>query len=84
MAELTLALPGAMNPSGARSDEQLIGLWLHNRSVHTAKAYLGDVKRFLDFVGKPLGMVTVADVQAFDDSILNFADASRSREGTSC
>ena len=53
----------------AETDEQLIALWLHNRSKHTQRAYRSDVRRFLDFVGKPLGEVTLADVQSFADAL---------------
>lgn len=79
MSEITLALPETITPSGAKSDEQLIGLWLHNRSEHTSRAYQADVGKFLAFVGKPLRAVTLADVQAFENSITSLADTSRSR-----
>lgn len=63
----------------ASTDTQLLALWLHGRSLHTRRAYGGDVKRFLAFVGKPLRRVTLADVQGFSDSLLGLAPASRGR-----
>ena len=55
----------------AHNDEQVIVLWLHNRSPHTQKAYTSDVIRFLKYVGKQLGIVTLGDLQAFADSLKN-------------
>ena len=40
--------------SRASSDDQLIALWLHGRSVHTQRAYRADVARFRRGAGKPL------------------------------
>jgi site-specific recombinase XerD len=60
------------------SDEQLIAVWLHGRSEHTARAYRADVERFRRMTGKPLAAVTLADLQAFADT-LEGAQASRYR-----
>jgi integrase/recombinase XerD len=57
----------------------LIALWLHGRSPHTKRAYEADVGRFLALVGRPLGQVTLGDLQDFDDSLQNLAPASRAR-----
>lgn len=52
------------------TDEQLIALWLHERSRHTIRAYREDVKRLRAFVGwKPLRLVTLRDLQAFADTL---------------
>ena len=40
------ALPTAPALPQAHSDDQLIGIWLHGRSVHTQRAYRADVARF--------------------------------------
>jgi site-specific recombinase XerD len=61
------------------NDAQLIALWLHGRSTHTARAYLADVTRFLAGAGKPLTAVTLADLQAFADTLGDLAPASRYR-----
>jgi len=63
----------------ARSDAQLIEIWLHGRSPHTRRAYAGDVARFRAGISKPLPLVTLGDLQNFADSLLNLAPASRYR-----
>lgn len=63
----------------ADNDEQVIRLWLHEKSEKTQLAYSNDVKRFLDFVGKPLNAVTIGDIQAFVDSLSDYAPASKTR-----
>src|SRR5919109_1922930 len=47
------------------NDPRLVELWLSLKvSPHTRRAYRADVERFQAFVRKPLGLVTLADVQA--------------------
>jgi integrase/recombinase XerD len=58
-------------------DDTLIRLWLHGRSPHTQRAYAKDTRRFLAFVGKPLGAVTLGDLQAFADSLTDLAPSSQ-------
>lgn len=70
------AIAGEVVPSSA--DVTLLGLWLHGRSPHTIRAYRRDLARFVAFVGKPLGAVTLGDLQAFADT-LSGADSSRGR-----
>jgi integrase/recombinase XerD len=36
------------------ASEQLLNMWLHGKSVHTADYYRRSAKRFQKFVGKPL------------------------------
>lgn len=52
-------------PQQAETDEQLIGLWLHGRPATTTANYRADAKRMMTFVGKPLTVTTLADLQAF-------------------
>ncbi|MFC1611057.1 tyrosine-type recombinase/integrase [Myxococcota bacterium] len=60
----------ASDVSGASSDDHLIDLWLKGRSSgHTRRAYKKDIERFRWTVAKPLRTVTVADLQAFVDSL---------------
>ena len=61
------------------SDDHLVGLWLHERSPHTQRAYRADVERFRSGAGKPLRSVTLADLQEFARSIEQGAPASRYR-----
>jgi integrase/recombinase XerD len=70
-------LPGA--PVQAATDEQVLALWLHGRSPHTARAYRADVAAFGAFVGKPLRTVTLGDVQAYGDALDGLAPATRGR-----
>ena len=63
----------------ARSDAQLVEIWLHGRSGHTQRAYAADIGRFLAATGEPLAAVTLADLQAFADSLHALAPASRYR-----
>jgi integrase/recombinase XerD len=43
--------------------EQLLNLWLHGKSDRTTEYYRLYARRFLDFVGKPLHLVTLAEVR---------------------
>lgn len=65
--ELTSALTFAVQPlPDGSNDPRLVELWLSLKvSSHTRRAYAADVKRFLAFVQKPLGWVTLADVQGY-------------------
>lgn len=56
-------------PRQAESDQQLIHLWLHGRSVHTQRAYEADAKRFLQFAAVPLREITLGVIQNFADSL---------------
>jgi len=60
-------------------ESDFISLWLHDRPEKTVSAYRAEIERFLAFVGKPLPTVTLADVQAFKDSLAHLAPASRNR-----
>lgn len=56
-----------------------IGLWLHGKSAQTQHAYRRDIGRLLVFTGKPLVETTLADLQAFADSLAELAESSRVR-----
>ena len=53
----------------AETDEQLVSLWLHGRSIHTQRAYLSDINRFMAHVQKGLHGITLGDIQAFADCL---------------
>ena len=76
---LTRIAENASYPATASSDDQLIRLWLHGRSVHTQRAYHADIERFRAEAGKPFPLVTLADLQRFADSLNHLAPASRYR-----
>jgi integrase/recombinase XerD len=63
----------------ASSDTQLLEIWLHGRSIHTQRAYRGDIERFQARAGKPFRQITLSDLQQFADSLGNLAPASRYR-----
>src|SRR5438067_13036101 len=63
----------------AGSDDQLLDIWLHGRSVHTQRAYRADMERFQARAGKPLPQITLADLQEFANSLGDLAPASRYR-----
>ena len=65
------------------TDMKLVEMWLHGRSVHTARAYRSDVARLLGFCGKPIAAITLGDLQAFADSLTGAA-SSRGRHLASC
>jgi integrase/recombinase XerD len=59
--------------------QQTIGLWLHGKSAQTQRAYRRDLERLLTFTDKPLVETTLADLQAFADSLTDLAESSRTR-----
>lgn len=80
----SLALsPITSNPSRlaqqANSDDQLIRLWLHSKAVRTQRAYQREIQLFLDFVVKPLPVVSIGDLQEYVDSLNHLAPATRAR-----
>ena len=76
----TTTQPTDVMPQQAATDPQFIALWLHGHSVHTQRAYAADVQRLLAFVsGKPLAAITLAELQAFADSLSELSANSRNR-----
>ncbi len=65
------ALPGG--------DEMLIWAWLHGRPANTVTAYRNDASRFLAHAGKPLAEIELADLQAWDTSLVGDRATSRVR-----
>jgi integrase/recombinase XerD len=63
----------------ASSDDQLLEIWLHGRSLHTQRAYRADIERFRSGAGKAFQQITLADLQQFGDSLSDLAPASRYR-----
>jgi hypothetical protein len=46
-------------------DSLFLQSWLHGKSKKTIQAYLSDILRFYDCIGKPLQYVTLDDFQGF-------------------
>jgi integrase/recombinase XerD len=51
--------------------ERLIEMWLHGLSPQTQERYRRTSRRFLEFVNKPLHLVTLADLQGWQMTLLN-------------
>ncbi len=71
--------PTAVVPAQARTDEHLLALWLHGRSVATQRGYTADLAAFFAHVQRPLHAVTLADMQGFQDSLKTLATATEAR-----
>jgi integrase/recombinase XerD len=63
----------------ATTDAQVLALWLHGKSPHTARGYRADVAAFETFVARPLREITLGDVQAYSDALSGLAPATRGR-----
>lgn len=74
------ALAPAAIPAQSANDATTLALWLHGRSAGTVRAYGSDARAFLAHAAKPIGAVTVGDVQAFADSLAGLASASQARK----
>lgn len=72
-------VPARPITASALSDQQLLGLWLHGKSLHTQKAYQADIEQFLAFAGKPLHQITLQDLQNYADSLTGLSDNTRKR-----
>jgi integrase/recombinase XerD len=79
MANSIVLAPAQLQAPQAHSDEQLIALWLHGKSEHSQRAYLADVRRFAEFVGKPLQAITLQDLQDYADSLAGLSANTRKR-----
>lgn len=73
------ALPPQFAPRQAESDAQCLQLWLHSKAKRTQVEYKREATRFLAYVKKPLAWITLADVQAFCDSLDGKSDSTRAR-----
>jgi len=61
------ALPNAAteDTAQARSDRELVRLWLAEKSEHTQRAYRADIEEFIDWVDRPIQAILLKDVQDF-------------------
>ena len=66
-----------MSHSTTTDTEQLIELWLHERSPQTADSYNRYLTKFLAHVNKPLTEVTLMDVQTWQLSLRSLSPASQ-------
>jgi len=65
----SVALVPANTPGGER-DQEFITLWLGTKvSAHTKRAYRAEADRFRAATAKPLGWVTMMDLQAYAETL---------------
>jgi integrase/recombinase XerD len=55
-------------PEGT-SDDQLIAMWLHDKSDSTQEEYTRDIAQFREYVSVPLKLLTLPDLQAYADEL---------------
>jgi integrase/recombinase XerD len=61
----------------ADATERLMKMWLHGRSRHTQNSYRFYAREFLKFVNKPLHLVSVADVQGWQETLTHLSPGSQ-------
>lgn len=79
MNQLSVMAPSGVGPS---QDARLVELWLSLKvSFHTRRAYTAEARRFMGFAAKPLGWVTLADIQDYAATLEqgSLAPASQNR-----
>lgn len=75
---IVVASTAAVVPA-TMGDDAIIRPWLHGKASSTQTAYARDVKRFQNFVTKPLKAVTLDDLQGYMDTLNGLAPATRAR-----
>lgn len=79
MTELALPETSALATDSITSvDDKIVAMWLHGRGPHTTRAYRRDAARLRGAIGKNLGSMTLADLQAYADGLTG-STASRAR-----
>jgi integrase/recombinase XerD len=63
----------------ADNDNQVIAMWLHGRPQTTQRAYAYEVQGMLVKVRKPLGRITLGDLQGYFDTLSELSHASQAR-----
>ena len=63
--------------SPSHAAERLIEMWVHGLSPQTIERYRRTSRRFLDFVNKPLHLVTLADLQGWQLTLLDLSPSSQ-------
>lgn len=57
--------------------ERLLSMWLHGQSPHTQNSYRFYAREFLKFMNKPLHLVSVADVQGWQETLTHLSPSSQ-------
>ena len=74
-AKLTDNPPAEVTPHQAH--ERLLQMWLDGHSPHTIDSYRRYARRFLEFINKPLHLVTLADLQLWRASLMALSLSSQ-------
>jgi integrase/recombinase XerD len=61
------------------TEEQLIELWLHGKSPNTIRAYRRDIAAFRAFIGKPIRLAYLGDLQRYADALTGSPASSARR-----
>ena len=70
-----------LRPRLQASNERIIDLWLSRKAEKTQKAYLRDIRQFLDFVGyKHVNEITLPDIVDFLNTLAHLAESTRARK----
>src|SRR5689334_2703500 len=51
------------------SDDQLVAMWLHDKSDSTQEEYTRDIQQFREYVDLPLQRLTLPHLQAYADEL---------------
>lgn len=74
-ADSTPLAPSEVTPSDAT--ERLIEMWVHGLSPQTQDRYRRTARRFLAFVNKPLHLVALADIQGWQQTMVDLSPSSQ-------
>jgi integrase/recombinase XerD len=69
MNNLTIYTPQESVLPDDTSDDQLIAMWLHDKSDSTQQEYTRDIQQFREYVSVPLKRLTLPDLQAYSDEL---------------
>jgi len=69
MNNLTIYTPQESVLPDDTSDDQLIAMWLHDKSDSTQEEYTRDIQQFREYVSVPLKRLTLPDLQAYADEL---------------
>ncbi len=72
----TVSETSTVEVTPSQANERLLSMWLDGHSAHTVDSYRRAVRRFLDYVNKPLHLVTLADLQLWRASLSDLAPSS--------
>jgi hypothetical protein len=67
--DITIYQPQESILSEGTSDDQLVAMWLHDKSDSTQEEYTRDVQQFREYVSVPLKRLTLPDLQAYADEL---------------